>query len=228
LWLSPCSADAAHLAELRAMFWYSLMSLIGAVAGFGVSRVLDMPRPDARKRLDIYVWAAAGFIIGAKLPVWASYGIRPDLVLSGKSVMGALLGAFVALNLYKYVSNQREEALGGRFAIPLAVAIGFGKIGCYIYGCCGGEFFVPVQLVESGFQFITAGLLYLFWRRAGRIDLLFPLYLAAYIVMRFFIEFVRTEPRVFLHLTVYQYLSILFVPILLSVLHRRSHARCPS
>ena len=71
-----------------------------------------------------------------------------------------------------------------------------------------------------------AGLLYLFYRRAGRIDLLFPLYLLSYLVMRFFIEFVRTEPRVLLNLTVYQYLSLLFVPIVLSVLHQRRQVRC--
>jgi phosphatidylglycerol:prolipoprotein diacylglycerol transferase len=202
------------------------MSVIGAIAAFLVSKALNMPKPDGRKRLDIYVAAVVGFIIGAKLPVWASYGLRSDLLLSGKSVMGAMLGAFVALNIYKYATGQREEALGGRFAIPLAVAIGFGKIGCWLYGCCGGNFFVPVQLVESAFQFSMAGLLYLFYRRTGRIDLLFPLYLLSYLVMRFFIEFVRTEPRVLLNLTVYQYLSLLFVPIVLSVLHQRRQVRC--
>ncbi len=208
------------------MIWYSLMSMIGAVAAFVVSKVLNMPKPDSRKRLDIYIASVAGFIIGAKLPVWMSYGVRPDLLISGKSIMGAMLGAFVALNIYKYFSGQRDEAFGGRFAIPLAVGVGFGKIGCWLYGCCGGNFIVPVQLVESGFQFSMAGLLYLFYRRTGRIDLLFPLYLLCYLVMRFFIEFVRTEPRVLFDLTIYQYLSLLFFPILLSVLHQRRHLRC--
>lgn len=210
------------------MLWYSLMSMVGAIAAFLASKRLDMPKPDGRKRLDIYIVAVAGFIIGAKLPVWMSYGLRSDLLLSGKSVMGAMLGAFVALNIYKHFSGQREEALGGRFAIPLAIAVGFGKIGCYLYGCCGGHFFVPVQLVESSFQFTMAGLLYLFYRRTGRIDLLFPLYLLSYMVMRFFIEFVRTEPRVLFNLTIYQYLSLLFLPIVLSVLHQRRHLRCPN
>jgi phosphatidylglycerol:prolipoprotein diacylglycerol transferase len=207
---------------------YSAMPLVGATAGFAVSKALALPKPDAKKRLDIYIAALAGFIIGAKLPVWVSYGIRPDLIFSGKSVMGALLGAFVALNLYKYARGQREEALGGRFAIPLAVAVGFGKIGCYLYGCCGGNFIVPVQLFESGFQFATAGALYLFYRRTGRIDLLFPLYLGAYLLMRFFIEFVRTEPRIFAGLTVYQYLALIFLPIIASIVMQRRHRPCPN
>lgn len=210
------------------MVLYSLFSLIGAMAAFIVSKALAMPKPDGRKRLDIYIAAVAGFLIGAKLPVWASYGLRPDLILSGKSVMGAMLGAFVALNIYKYATGQRDEALGGRFAIPLAVAVGFGKIGCWFNGCCGGDFFMPVQLFESGFQFATAGSLYLFYRRTGRTDLLFPLYLTAYLTMRFFIEFVRTEPRLLFGMTIYQYLSLVFLPILLSILYQRRQVRCPN
>lgn len=209
------------------LVWYSLMSLIGAVAAFATARALAMPRPDAKRRLAIYIAAVAGFVIGAKLPVWLSYGLRADLILDGKSIMGAMLGAFVALNIYKYVSKQRAEAFGGRFAIPLAVAAGFGKIGCYLNGCCGGHFFMPVPLFESGFQFALAGTLYLFWKRTGRIDLLFPLYLTAYIVMRFFIEFVRIEPRLAFGLTIYQYLALLFLPLLLSLLLRRKAKPCP-
>jgi phosphatidylglycerol:prolipoprotein diacylglycerol transferase len=207
---------------------YSLMTLTGMGAAFATSRFLDMPKPPAKAQLDIYVAAVAGFLVGAKLPVWASYGFHPALMVDGKSVMGAMLGAFVALNIYKYASGKRDEALGGRFAIPLAVAIGFGKIGCYIYGCCGGNFVVPVQLFESGFQFAAAGLLYLFYRRTGRVDLLFPLYLTAYISMRFFIEFVRIEPRILWGMTIYQYLALLFLPVLVSILYGRRHVRCPN
>lgn len=206
---------------------YSLMSALGIVAAFLTSRALAMPKPDRRKQLDIYIAAMAGFLIGAKLPVWATYGFHPALIVDGKSVMGAMLGAFVALQLYKRLTKQQDEALGGRFTIPLAVGIGFGKIGCYLYGCCGGDFIVPVQLVESGFNFAAAGALYVFWKRTGRMDILFPLYLSAYLVMRFFIEFVRNEPRLFAGLTIYQYLALLFLPVFISILYQRRHAPCP-
>jgi len=207
---------------------YSLMTLTGMVAAFLTARWLDMPRPGPRQRLDIYIATVAGFLIGAKLPVWLSYGFHPSLLIDGKSVMGALLGAFVAMNVYKFITGRKSEALGGRFAIPLAVGIGFGKIGCYLYGCCGGNFIVPVQLFESGFQFALAAALYWFWKRTGRIDLLFPLYLSAYLVMRLFIEFVRTEPRIALGLTIYQYMALAFLPVLASILYRRRRLPCPN
>ena len=210
------------------MLLYSLMSLAGMIAAFLTAKWLDMPRPSARRQLDVYVAAVAGFLVGAKLPVWVSYGFHPALIVDGKSVMGAMLGAFVALNIYKRLTHQEDEAFGGRFAIPLAVGVGFGKIGCYLYGCCGGNFIVPVQLFESGFNFAAAAALYVFWRRTGRIDLLFPLYLAAYLTMRFCIEFVRIEPRIALGLTIYQYLALVFLPVFLTILYRRRFAPCPS
>lgn len=207
---------------------YSLMSLTGMGAAFVTSRWLAMPKPSKKKQLDIYVAAVAGFLVGAKLPVWLSYGFHPALIVDGKSVMGAILGAFVALNVYKRLTHQEDETFGGRFAIPLAVGIGFGKIGCYLYGCCGGHFIVPVQLFESGFNFAAAAALTVFWKRTGRIDLLFPLYLTAYLTMRLLIEFVRGEPRIAFGLTIYQYLALVFLPVFLSILYRRRHAPCPS
>ncbi len=196
---------------------YILFSLIGMVAALGVSTFLDLPKPTRQKRVEIYIAAATGTLIGAKLPVWISYGISRDTILGGKSVMGGVLGAFVALNLYKFLTHQKDEALGGRFAIPLAVAVGFGKIGCYFNGCCAGHFIVPVQLLESAFQFALAGALYLFYCRTHRTDLLFPFYLLAYLVMRFTVEFVRTEPRVLMSLTIYQWLAVIFFPLILSI-----------
>lgn len=201
---------------------YSAMTLTGMGAAFATSKALAMPKPPVKTRLDVYVAAMAGFLIGAKLPVWLSYGFHPALIIDGKSVMGAMLGAFVGLQIYKRLSRQEDTAFGGRFAIPLAVGVGFGKIGCWLYGCCGGQFIVPVQLVESGFNFAVATVLYIFYKRTGRIDLLFPLYLAAYLAMRFVIEFVRTEPRIALGLTIYQYLAMAFLPVFVSIIARRS------
>lgn len=205
---------------------YSLMNLTGIGAAFLTARCLNMPKPSAKTQLDIYVIAVAGFLIGAKLPVWVSYGLHPALFVDGKSLMGAMLGAFVAMNVYKHFIHQHDEAFGGRFAIPLAVGVGFGKIGCYLYGCCGGNFIVPVQIFESGFNFAVAAALYVFWRRTARIDLLFPLYLAAYLPMRFLIEFVRIEPRIAFGLTIYQYLALAFLPVFLAILYRRKARPC--
>lgn len=203
------------------MLAYAICSSIGLIVGGLLAYKIQMPRPPQAVRLPIYVCAFIGAIVGAKVPIWLSYGWY-GYILQGKSVMGGILGAFLAINLYKKCSGH-TGGFGGRFVIPLAVAIGFGKIGCYLNGCCGGTLAFPVQLLESIFQFVMAGCLYLFYRRTQRADLLFPVYLLSYLVMRFIIEFWRTEPRVWLQLSVYQWLAVAFIPVCILIIWRRAH-----
>lgn len=203
------------------MYAYAVCSAIGLIAGGWIAHKLPIARPAQVVRLPLYVCVIWGGILGAKIPVWLSYGVRGYLI-QGKSVLGGLLGAFVAVHLYKMISG-RKGGLGGRFVIPLAVAIGFGKIGCFLNGCCGGTLAFPVQLLESIFQFVVALGLYLFYKRTQRSDLLFPLYLLSYLLMRFVIEFWRVEPRIIAGMTVYQGLAILFIPICIFIIWRRVH-----
>lgn len=203
---------------------YFFFEVLGIVAGAFVAWMIKMPAVKSRHKLDVYICGVAGLIIGLKAPVLLSYGFSGDMLINGKSYMGGLLGAFTAINLYKAFSHQTSASFGGRFVIPLAVAAGFGKIGCYMNGCCGGNFILPVQFVESVFQFSAALCLFLFYFKTKRIDLLFPTYLLAYLIMRFLVEFIRTEPRVIGPFTIYHILAIVFIPILIYIISRRSHA----
>ena len=204
------------------MLAYALCSLIGLIAGALVAWKLTMPRPPEVVRIPYYTCAFIGTIVGAKIPIWLSYGFT-NYIIQGKSVMGGMLGAFLAINLYKICSGKKG-GFGGRFVIPLAVAIGFGKIGCYLNGCCSGTLTFPVQLIESVFQFTMAICLYKFYQYTKRADLLFSVYILSYLCMRFSIEFWRVEPRVLFGLTVYQYLALIFIPIFIMIIWRRTHA----
>lgn len=206
------------------MLVYTYFQLVGILIGGIVAFRLKMPKIESEHKQNLYICAVLGLIIGMKLPVLLSYEWDPSLVLNGKSYMGGILGAFVGINLYKLFARQTKQAFGGRFVIPLAIAAGFGKIGCYYNGCCGGVISVPTQIIESIFQFLMALLMYIFYKKTQRTDLLFPIYLLAYLIMRFIIEFVRVEPRIILWLTIYQILSIIFIPILIIILWRRRHA----
>ena len=203
---------------------YFLFEIIGIAAGALTAWMIKMPAVKSDRKLDVYICGVLGMLIGMKAPVILTYGFSGDMLINGKSYMGGLLGAFTAINLYKAFSHQTSASFGGRFVIPLAVAAGFGKIGCYMNGCCGGNFILPVQFVESVFQFVAALLLFLFYFRTKRADLLFPIYLLAYLVMRFLMEFVRIEPRVIGPFTIYHILAAVFIPILIYIIARRSHA----
>ena len=203
---------------------YLLFEVIGILFGGLVAWMIKMPAVKIRHKLDVYICGVFGLIIGMKAPVILSYGFSSDMLINGKSYMGGLLGAFTAINLYKAFSHQTSSSFGGRFVIPLAVAAGFGKIGCYYNGCCGGNFILPVQFVESVFQFSAALCLFLFYFKTKRIDLLFPIYLLSYLIMRFLVEFVRTEPRIIGPFTIYHILAAVFIPILIYIISRRRRA----
>ena len=206
------------------MPYYTIFELIGFLVAFLVSKKLKMPKIDAPCKQDVYICGILGLLIGMKLPVLISYGFSADFILNGKSYMGGVLGAFLGINLYKILTHQNNLSFGGRFVIPLAVAVGFGKIGCYFNGCCGGHFIIPTQFLESCFQFLMAILLYVFYEKTKRMDLLFPIYLLSYLLMRFVVEFIRTEPRLVGPFTIYHILAVIFIPVLISILWRRRYA----
>lgn len=206
------------------MPYYTIFEIVGIFVASLVAWQLKMPKIINTNKQDIYICAVIGMLIGMKLPVLLSYGFSADFILSGKSYMGGVLGAFLGINLYKIFTNQNHLSFGGRFVIPLAIAVGFGKIGCYFNGCCGGKFFVPIQLLESVFQFLMAIFLYLLYQKMKRIDLLFPIYLLLYLFMRFIVEFARTEPKIIGMFTIYHILALIFIPFLILILRRRCRA----
>jgi len=200
---------------------YTLFTIIGIIAAFVTAKLVNIKRPKKDVLWGMYLTGAIGLIIGVKFPVFVLYGISQETILTGKSVMGGLLGTFVAIHLYKYLSKKQGEALGGAFAIPFAVALGFGKIGCYFNGCCGGDFFIPIQLIESFAQFVVAILLYIFYKKTQRTDLLFPIYMLSYLILRFLAEFIRTPEKLFYGLTLYQWLSMIFLPVICYIVLKR-------
>jgi prolipoprotein diacylglyceryltransferase len=159
----------------------------------------------ARKRWGIAAGALAGAALGSKLP-FVLLGEEPFFSLpawstDGKTILSGLAGGYLGVELAKLFLGVREKT-GDGFAVPLAAAVAVGRWGCFFNGCCGAP---GVPLVESAFHAAMAVLLFRL-RRAGALRWqLLKLYLIAYAAFRFLAEFVRTEPRVALGLTAYQF-----------------------
>ncbi|MBQ7449930.1 prolipoprotein diacylglyceryl transferase [bacterium] len=200
---------------------YQLFTVLGIIAGVIVAKMQHIQKPPKEVQLDMYIAGGIGLILGVKIPVFILHGISLSTIIAGKSVMGGLLGTFIAIHIYKFFSKKQGQALGGGFAIPFAVALGFGKIGCYFNGCCGGDFFIPIQLIESASQFIVALGLWMFYQKTKRTDLLFPIYMLSYLIIRFLAEFIRTPEKLFGLLTLYQWLAIIFLPIVCYIILKR-------
>ena len=205
--------------ELENPMLYPLLILIGIIAGFLAAKKLGVKPVGVTD--GAWLAAVPGMIIGMKFPVLLSYGFTPDMIFSGKSFFGGILGAFLTVNLYKFLTKQAQSSFGDRFAPSLAIAAAFGKIGCYLNGCCAGRDGFPAQLVESGFHFAMFLILYHLYGKERFKGMLFPLYMLSYMIMRFLIEFVRIEPKIAWDMTVYQIMALAFAPLFIFILLKR-------
>lgn len=154
-----------------------------------------------------------------------------NLWLSGQSgiacsVEGALAGGIVAIELYKWSAGISLRT-GARFALPLAVGIAIGRIGCYFAGLddftygtptalpMGHDFGDgvrrhPVQLYESAGMalFALAYVVAVLNRNAFAITNGFYLVLAYYGAQRFLWEFLKPYGTLIGPLTLFHLLSL--------------------
>lgn len=183
----------------------------------------------------IYAFGLLGAFTGAKLAFLFSEGWlyfhdpnRWLVWFSGKSIMGALPGGWLAVEFAKKSLGYRAIT-GDRFAILLPVPLMLGRIGCLSAGCCGGiacSFGAwPSVLVEIGFQmFALVCLLLMRWKhwQAGQH---FHLYLIGYGLFRFFHEFMRATPKPFNGLSGYQLIALATV-VAAGIAYRRRMKPC--
>ncbi|APO49113.1 prolipoprotein diacylglyceryltransferase [Bradyrhizobium diazoefficiens] len=201
---------AAWLAAGAAVYWLSRQGLRFPAQSF------ELP----------YI---AALVFGAGLAAYL-FG-SANLWLSGesgiaRSVEGALAGGIVAVELYKWTAGIALRT-GARFALPLALGIAIGRLGCYFAGLddftygtptalpWGHDFGDgilrhPVQLYESAAMGMFA-LLYVLAvlnRNAFAITNGFYLVLLYYGAQRFLWEFLKPYGTLIGPLTLFHLLSL--------------------
>ena len=103
-------------------------------------------------RWSVITAAVAGGAIGSKLmylledPAATIQRMRdPFYLIGGKSIVGGLVGGLIAVELVKkYLGEKRST--GDLFAIPLALAIAIGRIGCFLTGLDDKTYGVATRL----------------------------------------------------------------------------------
>ena len=85
---------------------YQLFTILGIIAGFIVAKMQGIKKPSKEVQFDMYLAGGLGLILGVKIPVFILHGISLSTVLTGKSVMGGLLGTFIAIHIYKFFSKK--------------------------------------------------------------------------------------------------------------------------
>jgi phosphatidylglycerol---prolipoprotein diacylglyceryl transferase len=169
-------------------------------------------------RHSVIVAAVLGAAIGSKLLAgledpralahapWA-------VLLGGKTMVGGLLGGTLAVEWIKK-RLRIERRTGDLFAIPMAVGIAIGRVGCFFsglgdhtygsatnlpWGMDFGDGIArhPTQLYEVAFLLTLALCLAWLRRRLPRNGELFRIFLLSYLGWRLLIDFLKPEGTLF-------------------------------
>jgi len=192
-----------HIA-FDAIAWLAAgLSLLWLTRGMHV-RFPGAPTGDLSYIAALIFGAGLGAVLFGSANLWLSH--LPGIA---RSIEGGIVGAIIAVELYKRIAGIGART-GARFALPLAVGVAVGRIGCFFSGMddfthgtptplpWGHDFGDgilrhPVQLYESATMFTFAAVYVWRVRRHDRfvIDNGFYLAVGCYGAQRFVWEFIK-------------------------------------
>jgi phosphatidylglycerol---prolipoprotein diacylglyceryl transferase len=174
--------------------------------------------PTAFRHDDHVVWVGVGAIVGAALGAKLSFWLDDPLtafagfpdprhLLEGKSIIGALLGGLLGVELAKKIAGV-DNSTGDAFVLPLTLGMCIGRIGCFLAGLGDHTYGVvttlpwgvdfgdglprhPTQLYEIVFLLAQYALIH------GRREALphpgdrFRAFMIGYLLFRLLIEFIK-------------------------------------
>lgn len=219
---------APHILGIPA---YTFFVGLGIIAGL-IYYFVDLKRRGqvSEGAVKIVFSALVCGVIGSKIPLLFE-GRGWYEILYGKSIIGGLIGGMFGVIAIKKIFGIRLK-LGNIIAPSIALGMAIGRIGCFFNGCCygiaapwgfdfgDGLLRLPTQLFESAFHLSAFALLVYYKNRVKTQGILFKLYLLAYFIFRFFMEFIRENPVVCCGMTIYQIICLLGSMYMIIVLWR--------
>jgi phosphatidylglycerol:prolipoprotein diacylglycerol transferase len=191
---------------------------------FGLSR---------EKCVDLAITILLSGVIGARLlyvflnrSFYAANPLEIFMLYKGGLVWyGGFISGVVAMIVYVKLNKLSFWTVVDLVAPYAALAQGFGRIGCFLNGCCYGinvapgfplavtfppetDPRLPTQLISAGILFLIFVLLMIWQNRRRFIGEIFLGYCILYSSKRFIIEFFRGDnPKLFFGLTISQLIS---------------------
>lgn len=148
---------------------------------------------------------------------WDSFIKNPKMFLaqSGFVVIGGLAGGVLAGYVYCRIKKVVFLDYFDLCVPSIALAQGFGRIGCFMAGCCYGREtdsfigiafknsyyapnnvkLIPTQLISSAFDFLNMAFLIFVANKAKKRGVVAATYMLTYSVGRFLVEFLRNDER---------------------------------
>jgi phosphatidylglycerol:prolipoprotein diacylglycerol transferase len=217
---------------------YSLMIMLGVLACFTLF-ILFKKKHNLEKNymLDIFILACVAIIIGILSAVLFQMlfdSLKGEIRGTAMTFYGGLIGGVIIFvgGYFLVLKKRYKNASFVNDILPIApacitVAHAFGRIGCFLAGCCYGKetdswlgivfpghtnAVYPTQLFEAIFLFILTIVLFIIAiKKRWKHNL--SLYLLTYGIFRFLIEFLRGDDRggLLLNLSPSQFISILAI-----------------
>lgn len=202
----------------RPVYWYGLMMALAFLSGIIHWQWLGR-RTGRNVSLagDLAFWLMVGGILGARLAYVISnfdyYRAAPQEIIridqGGLIYYGGFIGGVVAFTLFARLKKIAFFDLADFAITALPLGHAFGRVGCFLNGCCGGITTshpsiltgglnrYPVQIYEALFNLGVYSLLTWFYlrRKNQRHGSVLALYLMVYPVGRFLFEFLRGDER---------------------------------
>lgn len=203
---------------------YGTMIAIGIVFAIYLAIIRAKKREiDDEPIIDIAIYGILGGVIGAKLlfiitelpNIIKNPPDFKEFILYGFVLYGAIIGGALAAYIYCRSKKIKFLTYFDLVAPSIAFAQAFGRIGCFLAGCCYGketscslgvEFhnspFAPnnirlhaTQLYSSIGDFIIGIILIIFASKERKRGQVGGLYMILYSIGRFMVEFLRGDPR---------------------------------
>ena len=129
-----------------------------------------------------------------------------------KTIVGGLLGGLFGVEIMKWRIGEKHSS-GDLFTFPLILAMIIGRIGCFSSGVYEATYGIatdlpwgldlgdgihrhPVSLYEIVFLMLLAFVLFMIKSKASlKSGSIFKLFLSAYLIFRFFIEYIKPGYR---------------------------------
>lgn len=202
------------------VYGYGLMIAIGIFSAYCLAeyraRKIGL---DEERVFGMTLWAVIGGILGGKIlyfitilpQIFADLSLLYRNLLEGFVIYGALIGGFIGIVLYCRIWKMKLLAYLDLALPSVALAQGFGRIGCLLAGCCygretSGAFaitfhesayapngvpLVPTQIISSVLDFLHFFILLYFVKKWKKNDgqvtgLFFMLYSAGRFVLEYF------------------------------------------
>ncbi|MEI6221897.1 MAG: prolipoprotein diacylglyceryl transferase family protein [bacterium] len=171
-------------------------------------------RLEGINRLWVILGAMIGSLFGSRLlgtlndPVQFFSPPNPLYFLEARTIVGGLLGGMIGVEVMKWCVKEKQSS-GDLFVFPLVVAIGIGRIGCFLTGVSDATSGLPSSLPWAFPQgdgiprhptalyeiIFLIGLFFLLNYLQGTIKLksggLFKLFMVFYLLFRLCIDFIK-------------------------------------